>query len=171
MENRDKIKELHKKLETAEETDYLYFSKDLRDLRHRVMYVHSRIEGSLESLLVKEVIGKPPYTEDLGKRLVSQLAILSELDFARKVTLVQKMGLITEPLRKDIMKINEVRKYFSHPSKFLEKIFEYKKEDKVAETLELLVNTLEEFSKKSQKELKKIEEFEVGKTSQEEKKQ
>lgn len=147
------IQNLKDQLQNSEDTDPAYMNEEMKELRHYVMYTHLRLEESLGSLITRNILDRflPPdnvFTEDHQSAFRAGTASMIEVDYYRKVELAQANGQIDDRVRKLMEKVNNLRKYFSHPSKYYEKLQELKSDrGKYKEALSDLVAAHGEMNK------------------------
>lgn len=141
----EQISSLKEMLQNYEDTDPAYMNQEMKELRHFVMYTHLRMEESLGHLLVRNQLAplsamNPP-KEIYQAAFSSGTSIAIEVDFARKVNLAQSYNQIDSQVGSMMFQVNELRKYFSHPSKYPGKLAELRgSRDKYKEALEQLAN-------------------------------
>lgn len=125
------IQTLKDVLQTYEDTDPAYMSKEMKELHHFTSFTHMRMEESLGSLVIKNML--TPVSESVSQKTYQQVlfsgtSIAVEIDFARKVDLAKTCGEIDADLGGLMHKVNDLRKWFSHPSKFNGKLDELKRD-------------------------------------------
>lgn len=141
----EQIRSLKEALQDYEDTDPAYMNEEMKELRHFVMYTHLRMEESLGHLLVRNQLAplgamNPP-KEIYQAAFSSGTSIAIEVDFARKVNLAQSYDQIDSKVGSMMFQVNELRKYFSHPSKFQGKLGELSRDkNKYKEALEQLAD-------------------------------
>jgi hypothetical protein len=150
-EQRKQIAKLHLHLQGLEILDYDFMGESLQQVRHRVLFVHSVIERDLEYMLATEM--QRPLVEfgslvpmDDRKNdpgfMLNRLFIyylLSDMDFKKKIGLAEQKKLIKNPLTGKLLKVNDLRVYFSHPSSHMNAIRELDVPEKHIEVLSSLV--------------------------------
>ena len=112
------ISSLNRTIDNWEDTDFIFLQPELRELRHRIMYVHTRLEASVGLLLWKWITepGKGNVQRDIRVQMGSRFdAVVSETDFARKVSLAQELNLISGKMMSQLFAVNNLRLIFSHP--------------------------------------------------------
>lgn len=143
------IDELLQKLQTWEDIDPHFMNDDLKELRHKVMHIHLRLEISLEILIndfLAEPFNKHPIKFSEKLILSNKLKfIFGNMDFLKKLKALQDAEKINKSTFKLLVKVNDVRKYFSHPLTYQDKLEEYKQPEKYLEILRLLVNAYTNF--------------------------
>lgn len=126
----EEIKILKGTLQSFEDTDPLYMGEEMQDLRHRTMYTHSRMEESLGHLIIKnqlEPLGAASVPQEVRQAVFSSgTTIAVDIPFYRKVEMAEEAGQINSSVAKEMHKVNNLRKWFSHPSKFQGKLTELK---------------------------------------------
>jgi hypothetical protein len=141
----EKISELKETLQNYEDTDPAYMNEEIKELRHFTMYTHLRMEESLGHLLVRSQLASlAPFNlpkEAYQAAFSSGTTIAIEVDYARKVNLAQSYNQIDSKVGSLMYQVNELRKYFSHPSKYYAKLAELRdNRDRYKEAMEQLVN-------------------------------
>lgn len=152
------IQSLKDTLQNYEDTDPAYMNKEMKELRHFTLYTHLRMEESLGYLLVKNQLAPLGSTsvprETYQQVFASGTTIAIEIDFARKVELAQSCGQIDGAIGNMMYQVNNLRKWFSHPSKYYGKLAELRDDrSKYKIALEQLVNTHKEMNKVFEKYL------------------
>lgn len=140
----DQIKE---KLQNREDTDPAYLQEDLKDLRHWVMYTHLRVEQTLQIILGHNLFRLDFKEKNLVKIVENfrkLMPIFDNMEFYPKVKAIQKLSLLPENMISLILRVNDYRKYFSHPATYGEIINEYKDEQKQLQILKDLQSVLEQ---------------------------
>jgi len=143
------IKEIKEKLQDREDTDPAYLPDDIKDLRHFVMYTHLRVEQTIQIILGHNIINLEFKEENLVKIVESFkkiIPIFDNMEFYPKIKAIQKLGLLPETLIPLILKVNDHRKYFSHPATYGDIISEYRNEEKQLQTLKELYEVLEQLN-------------------------
>lgn len=148
MKDEDKISALLEKLQDYEDTDPAYMNEEMKELRHFVLYTHVRVEESLGSLItLKQIDPILKYNlpaKDVMSAMVGGTLTLIEVDYYRKLEICSRWKILTPKERQLMEKVNNLRKYFSHASKFYNKLDELKtNRDKYIEALEDLVGALD----------------------------
>lgn len=141
-----KIEELKKRLEDLEDTDPLYMGEELQYLRHKVLFVHARLEASLDYLIIKGLTNHLAYkTTELENRFTfrKMQTILGEIGFAKKIELAKKLHQLKSPVIEMVKAVNLVRNKLSHITNHQDEINEFKKPEKYLEVMELLVKTMD----------------------------
>jgi len=144
------IARYHHLLQTREDTDPAYLPAELKELRHRIMYVHLRVEQTIQVVLAQNIFRlklkkkEAPIIVEHFKRIAP---IFDNMEFYPKIKAIQALGLMSSKLINLILKINDHRKYFSHPAAYQDKINEYRKPEKQLSTLKELHKALTELDK------------------------
>ena len=141
---RDEIKNLESLIDNAENTDPAFLNNWLRQLRHRVFYIHSAIENGIEILIAKDII--PDITdpksneeaENLFAHRIKLYTLLQHLTFSRKLTFAFDRKLIPSNIKGKFQTINAIRNEFAHPDTY--KIKRYTDYKLTKDTLEKLVD-------------------------------
>lgn len=146
------IQSLKDTLQNYEDTDPAYMNVEMKELRHFTLYTHLRMEESLGYLLVKNQLtplGSASVPRETYQQVfASGTTIAIEIDFARKVELAQSCGQIDRAIGNMMYQVNNLRKWFSHPSKYYEKLAELKDDrSKYKTALEQLVDAHKEMNK------------------------
>jgi hypothetical protein len=141
------IEELLKKLQGWEDIDPLYLGKSLKELRHKIIQVHARLEISVDIVIGDYILTAfNPKLPDPQLNFRHKLNdILSTMDFAKKVAILKDVGRIQPDTVSKLYKVNDLRKYFAHPLTYYNKTREYKDSVKYLEALKSLVEAYEEF--------------------------
>ncbi len=143
------ISELNGIIDGWEDIDPIYMHREIRELRHRVMFVHTRCESSVGLLLGKYVLAPARGTIE---KTTSQIMmthfdnVVSETDFARKVTMAYKFGLIERTLKGKLFDVNNLRLIFSHPKSHDAEIKEFLDRKNYLEALKKLKAAYDEFN-------------------------
>lgn len=149
----EEIQNLKDQLQNYEDTDPAYMSEEMKELRHYVMYTHLRMEESLGSLITRSIL-EPflpqdnVFTEKHQSAFRAGTASMIEVDYYRKVQLAQASGQINNQVQTLMARVNNLRMYFSHPSKYYDKLQELKSDrGKYKEALEDLIAAHREMNK------------------------
>jgi len=143
----NQIKEIKEKLQNREDGDPAYLDDDLKELRHWVMYTHLRVEQTLQIILGHNIFKLDLKEKNLVKIVENfrkLMPIFDNMEFYSKVKAIQKLNLLPKEMIPLILKINDYRKYFSHPATYGETINEYKDEQKKLQILRDLLSALEQ---------------------------
>lgn len=141
----EEIKILKNQLQDYEDTDPAYMDQEMKELRHLVFYTHLRMEESLGHLITRNILGPllpsdNVSTEQHQTAFRAGTASMVEVDYYCKVELAQSNGQIDDKVRILMEQVNNLRKYFSHPSKYGDRLRELKADrTKYKEALEQLV--------------------------------
>lgn len=141
-----KIKELKERLENLEDTDPFYMGNDLQYLRHKVLFVHARLEASLDYLIIKGLTNHLVHkTTDLENRFTfrKMQTILGEISFAKKIEIAKKLHQLKSPLVGMVRAVNTVRNKLSRITSHQDEVNEFKKSERYVEVMELLVGTMD----------------------------
>ena len=141
----NEIQTLAKTLQNHEDIDPAYMNDEMKKLRHYTLYTHSRMEESLGHLLIKNQLaplGSVSIPQETYQQVfASGTTIAIEIDFARKVELARSCGQIDKVVSNALHEVNTLRKWFSHPSKYYEKLTELVRDrSNYKSKMELLVN-------------------------------
>lgn len=134
----NQIKTYHRLLQTREDTDPAFLPDELKELRHKIMYVHLRVEQTIQIILAQNIFRlefkkkNAPIIVEHFRRITP---IFDSMEFYSKIKAIQALNLLPKELVKLILKVNDHRKYFSHPAVYQDKISEYKKPVKQLTTL------------------------------------
>lgn len=150
------IEDIRQTLSSMEDTDFHYMDEQLRDLRHRVIYVHTVIEEYMGVRIGQILLRTPSQIEaEVVDKQVFHMKLanlLNEMDFVKKVKILQKFHSLPKELVSKFMEVNQTRVYFSHPSSYLKEIREYRNRKKYLQTLQLLKKTVDEINDLIRKE-------------------
>lgn len=139
----DEISKLKNSLQNLEDVDDGYLDDEIKELRHFIMFVHFRVERSLEVLLVRHVLGiSGRFTEEQQEVSRRMTGLFDRMEFWPKVDACASLGLIDSNVRGLIDRVNVHRKFFSHPASYQEKIMEYKERATYRDTLKELTDTM-----------------------------
>lgn len=124
----NEILSLKNTLQTYEDTDPAYMNEEMKKLRHYALYTHLRMEESIGHLLIRNQLA-PLESASLSKEIYQQVfssgtTVAIEVDFARKVELARSCGQIDKTIGSMMHEVNDLRKWFSHPSKYQERLNE-----------------------------------------------
>lgn len=126
----EEINKLKMYLQNLEDTDPAYMNSDMKELNHFVTFTHMRMEESLGHLLIRNQLqslnGMPMPIESYRTPFATGTSIAIEVDFYRKVELATENTLINTNVQNRMHKVNNLRKWFSHPSKYYGKLDELK---------------------------------------------
>ncbi|MBI3380258.1 hypothetical protein HY029_05885 [Candidatus Gottesmanbacteria bacterium] len=139
---KEEIHSLNEVIDRWEETDVGYLSDQLRDLRHRIMYVHLRLEASMELLIgigLRLEWRRKPRTLQTTLFMNKMSYLYEKMEFYNKLEVCEKMGLIVGKLKGQISKVNDHRKYFSHPASYIYEIRKYRDVTRYRDTLNELI--------------------------------
>lgn len=148
MTDRQKlIAEIKKKLQSQEISDYHYMTDKVKELRHFVMYVHSRLETSIDVRIMEHIekgLTRPiTYETERAVLWNNLVTILDEMDFSKKVKIARKYNRISGKLEGKLLAVNDIRVYFSHPSSYTNKLIGYEDEGKYLEAMEKLEQAMD----------------------------
>jgi hypothetical protein len=143
------IERLHGLIQGWEDTDPAFLQFDLKELRHKIMYVHLRIEASL-NILIGDYVSEAFIAFVKGEKLNGYKTslqmfrwdlqkLLDEMDFAKKVKVALKTNKIDKKTQGRLFKVNDLRVIFSHPQAHQEEIQAFREQTKHLEALEILV--------------------------------
>jgi hypothetical protein len=137
-----KINEFKRKLSLQEDGDFQYMDEDVRELRHYVMYIHGALESAMDTRIGQYLIKDIPSTkinneERYGFHWKLKF-LLDEMDFSKKVKVLEKYEFLTKELISKLWAVNQIRVYFSHPSSHLRKLKTYEDEVEYLKVLDTL---------------------------------
>ncbi len=142
----NKIQDLKRKLQVLEYFDQNFslssnkkISQELRELRERVLYVHFVIETLLEWGTIKKVCEWEKRKMNTVKRALdmSRMSLIfSGMNFNNKVRVAVDLGVIRD--EKLVRSVSNYRDWFSHPTKFKNKLKGFEDRKKYLEILETL---------------------------------
>lgn len=145
----NEIQDLGRQIDHAEFGDPLYVDHRVRELRHRVMYVHARLEASLGILIWRWILesGRQHLPKDIRQAMGSRFDMaIGEADFARKVTFAQENGLISGKMKDHLFAVNNLRVIFSHPKAHEVEITNFSDLQTHVKALRTLKNGLDEMN-------------------------
>lgn len=146
----EEINSLLKLIQDWEDTDPAFLQNDLKELRHKIMYVHLRIEASLE-ILIGDYISEAFIAFLQGKGISDfktasytfrwdLQTLFDEMDFAKKVNIAMKIKKVDKDIKGKLFKVNDLRVIFSHPQAHQNEIQAFRNHQKYLETLKILVD-------------------------------
>lgn len=139
----EEIESMQKIIDQWEDIDPMYARDERRELRHQVMFVHARLETSLAILLGRYVLEPfdetvPQETRQLVMRRFHKIA--GSMEFAPKVNLAQELNLISGQMKSKLFAVNDLRKVFSHPASYEEKMQSFLEPESYKNALETLID-------------------------------
>lgn len=140
------IQQLKDILQNYEDTDPAYMNEEMKELRHYVLYTHLRMEESLGHLITRHTLtpflpADNNFSEQHQAAFRAGTASMIDVDYYRKVEQAQSIGEIDSNTRTLMEQVNNLRKYFSHPSKYWQKLQELKSDrNKYKEALQQLAD-------------------------------
>jgi len=147
------IEVVRKELLSKKAKDDYYLSEEVGALQDLVLYIHSKIETSMEILIKEdmETITRTIYSEHLisGKSLDYSglferlMPIFNSLNFTQKLNICGDRGLIPQKQISKIRQVNNYRNWFAHPHAYSSKMEEYKKQKSYLQVLKNLKKALE----------------------------
>lgn len=142
QKTKEEIKRIKNELLMLEEGDIFYLNKELKELRNLIIYVHFKIEKSLEMILLKNLLYTTDQSDSSYLILCQKMEpLLEKVNFFHKLEACFKRELITKQLYSKISTVNNHRTTFSHPANNLIKILHYREQELYLQTLKLLLNT------------------------------
>ena len=89
----EEIDKLLRKIQTWEDTDPMYLAPTLKELRHKVMHVHLRMEISME-IIIGDYLVSPyskynPHTEDGYIFRYNLRNVIDSMDFIKKLKVLE----------------------------------------------------------------------------------
>ena len=143
------ISEINEIIDNWEDTDSIYMEEHIRELRHRIMYVHTRLESAVGVLIGVYVLA-PAYdtfSEETSQLIMTRFDnVISETDFARKVNLAEEFNLIPGTLKDKLFKVNSLRLIFSHPKSHEAEIKSFLDEETYLKALKTLRDAYNEMN-------------------------
>jgi hypothetical protein len=145
--NEKEIAKLLDELQTYEDIDPAYLPEELKELRHKIMQVHLRLEASLDQLMASYSLNTiEEFMVTLKKYDKSRLQatrqsmqiIFDAMDFSRKVKVAKQMKKINNNVEDHLYKVNNLRLVFSHPTAYQDLIMQYKDRKKYKDALLIL---------------------------------
>lgn len=146
----NEIQELERVLQDMEDTSPDYLDPSLKDIRHFVIFVHSRLEQSLQLLIGQDLIWWDQDKENRKESIqffANLWQIFEKMEFWGKIKICQERNLIQGALIGNLEKINKYRIVFSHPAAYHEEIQKYKDRGVCLQILKDLVSVIEEMDK------------------------
>lgn len=144
----EKIEKMQDQLQRYEDIDPLYQDEELKKLNNQIIFIHSRLEASVNIIISRAVLlPMLPEVRTANRRILSTLAIeniLDKMDFAKKVNLAKELGpLDGEDIVGKLYQVNNYRVWFSHPKTHQEEIRKLNDRKEYAKVLEDLITTYE----------------------------
>jgi hypothetical protein len=133
--------------------------EELRYLRHKTFYIHSRIEASLDYLIIKGLMSHLVHkTTDLENRYTNKKLqkILKELNFSKKLDLSLSLFQINKALYNKIRAINTLRNKLAHVLNNNEEIATLNKPENYIKALETITDAMDDMNKLFEKLLTKM---------------
>ena len=149
----EEIQALKDALQNHEDTDPTYMNEEMKELRHYVMYTHLRMEESLGHLITRNILtpflpSDNTFNEEHRRAFTTGTASVIHIDYYRKVEVAHSSNLIDSHVRTLMEQVNNLRKYFSHPSEYYSKLAELRdNRTKYKEALIQLVEAHKEMNK------------------------
>lgn len=140
------IEDVNRTIDGWEDIDPLFMHKPIRDLRHRVMFVHARLETSLGILLGRYVMkpAKKIIPKETSQIMMTKFHwIISDMEFARKVNVAEDFGLISGPVKSNLFAVNNLRLAFSHLVSHETELLEFLDNNNYLKALKKLVKAYE----------------------------
>ncbi|HVZ12533.1 MAG TPA: hypothetical protein VG965_05905 [Patescibacteria group bacterium] len=144
----EQIENCLRQLQNLEDIDPFYLNGPLQKLRHFVMFVHTRMEVSMEIFIGDYLFEGSPLLSKIESNRVyrSRLAsVIEEMDFVKKINVLQKIKKIDSDTASSLFKVNQYRVAFSHPSAKIGEIKEFDDDNKYLEALKTLIKIYEKF--------------------------
>jgi hypothetical protein len=145
-----KIIVYHRMLQDREDTDPAFLSNDIKEIRHRIMYTHLRVEQTLQIIIANNIFRlefKKKNAPTIVENFERIAPIFDNMEFYAKVKSIQALNLLPKKIIYLVSKVNDYRKYFSHPATYQNTIKEYKKPEIQLGILKDLVKILSELDK------------------------
>ena len=141
------IEKIKAKLDEAEATDFIYLTKPVQQLRHHALYLHTTFEASIDKIIIKHILKDV----NLGPQQVREKVtlhhklriILNEIDFAKKVKIVEKQKSLPQEVIGKLFAVNDIRVHFAHPTTYRAKLISYQETEKLHSAYKILNDALE----------------------------
>lgn len=151
IEIENKIDRLKEQLQNYEDIDPMYREDEIKDLQNRTLFIHARLEACLNTLITRAIFQPMiEYVKLRSKKTLSSVAsdmVLDEMDFAKKIDLSKRLGTLSKKeFISKLYKVNEYRKWFSHPKTYNSRITEFRDRSKHLEVLETLIDSYNEMN-------------------------
>lgn len=146
----EKIMKITEIIYDLEVNDNYSQGDDLQMLRHVVMFIHLKIEQLIESMLIGHITDwkrKPYDVIQAALYIVRTEPIFNRMEYYNKADAAREMKLINDETFGKIMKVNDLRKWFSHPKAYHKQIKELDNKESIYKTLENLLKTFTEVRK------------------------
>lgn len=114
----------------------------INTFRNAVMTIHRFTEIRLDYILTYHLSGKwyPDLENKAKEKLRKKMIIFNRMEFYNKVMAVEEAGFFDGTQSNQILRINNIRNWFSHPSAYGGKIEQYKNIKKITEDLENIMD-------------------------------
>lgn len=143
-----------KLLRSYEKGDYeeRKWDKDLKELRHFAIYIHSTIENYMMFVISKHLFPKfkPKDKNQEAEILTEEIVFnnkvtffLDEMEFFNKTKVLEKFKLLPGNVLSQIRGVNTIRVRFSHPSAYMQDLLKYKDRKSYNDALWSLLKALE----------------------------
>lgn len=147
IEPKQRIKEIQIKLSQSEKADYIYVTKSVQQLRHHVLYLHTTFEASIDKIIIKHILKDANLTAQTPQKKASInhniRMVLNEVDFSKKLRIVQKQKSLSKKLISKLYSVNDIRVYFAHPTTFRVNLISYQNEKSLLNAYEVLNSALD----------------------------
>ena len=146
----DEIKELYQDIDLAEDIYPNFMFPELKELRHRVLFVHAMIEDALVLLLGKYALepAKAELKTTTSQTVMWRIRQIGDaMEFAPKVNLAFDLELIDGKLKNTFFAVNNLRLIFAHPSGHYADMRSFlEKPQKQVDALKVLKNAMEKMN-------------------------
>ena len=159
------IKKLIEQLQKSEQDYYQQDTPEIKNLRHFTLSIQERMESTLNMSIPNYLISSPcDYSNQSLKEYVIRLGqsadILLKLDFARKVEIALKCGIINKRQKNLLHKINGIRLLFAHPANYRDKLDSLKGKQEYCSVLKSLLDCITSMKEVEEKEFSTFESIE-----------
>lgn len=114
------IQPCRKLLDELEHSNEEAMTDDLKDLRHRIFFVHAFVESAMEYEIYSKISKAGKVESEARKSLVTLkvMPLMQRLRFREKTQVCLELKIIDEKLVKRLQKLNELRNKFAHAKEF-----------------------------------------------------
>lgn len=146
-----RIEEIQQNLNEAEKTDYIYMTAPVKQLRHHVLYLHTTFEASIDKLIIDHILEDANLTPQTVQKKINIRhhirMVLNELDFSKKLKIIQKQKPSLKTLAGKLMAVNDIRVHFAHSTTYRAQLMSYQVEKNLLHAYETLNSALEALKK------------------------
>lgn len=141
-----KINIIKRKIADVEEADFVYLNKGVQQLRHDVLYLHTSLEATIDKKIIQYFLKSAGMSaQDIQKKVDFShnfRMILNEMDFSKKLKVVEVQKLLPKEIISKFFKVNDLRVHFAHPTSYRSKLILYQHPKKMLGAYEILSDVL-----------------------------